>query len=125
MASNARTSTALILALTIGALASVVDGCVVFCVTQRPASASVPPACHHARSAAVQIGRAVTPCTHVHTGFVATVRADWSRFTHAADAIAANALVSAILDSMPRQFVPATWPPLLTISLDRPLALRI
>src|SRR5437879_11103383 len=84
MSSTARTSTALVLALVLAALASVVDGCVVFCVAQRPASASVPATCHHARSAALQIGRIPTACTHAHTGIVATVRADRSRFTRVA-----------------------------------------
>src|SRR2546422_9153502 len=125
MSSMTRTSTALGLALAIAALASVVDGCVVFCVAQRPASANVPPACHHARSAALQIGRVPTPCTHTYMGIV-TLRADRLRFTRITDSIVAIAFAPASLDRMAPKIVrPVTRPQPLPIALDRSFALRI
>jgi len=127
MSSTARTSTALVLALAIAILASAVDRCVVFCIAQRPASANVPATCHHAGNSALQIGRVPTPCTHPHTGIVATVSADRSRFTRITGSIAAVVRLFANLDLlMFRQMIHAATPPGSPfISPARPLALRI
>jgi hypothetical protein len=126
MSSMTRASTALVLALAIGALASVVDGCIVFCIAQRPASPTAPATCHHAGNSAIQIGRVPARCTHTHTGIVATIGKDQSRSTRTTSPIAVIAFGVSLHSRMFPPTFHSTIPPRPpSISLDRPVALRI